>query len=80
MLRVGLKILGGAVWQEPLPQSPGRLPRDAHPQGTRSGIEVDQRMAFLYDLRPDRKIIRARLFPDLATAISVAKSSASQPA
>ena len=48
--------------------------------GTRSGIEVDRRMAFLYDLRPDGKIMRARLFPDLATAISVAESSASQPA
>jgi ketosteroid isomerase-like protein len=39
-------------------------------KGTRSGVEVDQRFAFLYDLRPDGKIVRARLFPDVATAIS----------
>ena len=49
-------------------------------KGTLSGVEVDQRFAFLYDLRADGKIIRARLFPDVATAISVAESSASQPA
>jgi ketosteroid isomerase-like protein len=49
-------------------------------KGTRSGVEVDQRFAFLYDFRPDGKVSRARLFPDLATAVSVAESSASQPA
>ena len=49
-------------------------------KGTRSGVEVDQRFAFLYDLRPDGKVSRARLFPDVATAISVAESSASQTA
>jgi ketosteroid isomerase-like protein len=49
-------------------------------KGTRSGVEVDQRFAFLYDFRPDGKLIRARLFPDVATAISVAESSASQTA
>jgi ketosteroid isomerase-like protein len=47
-------------------------------KGTRSGVEVDQRFSFLYDLRPDGKITRARLFPDVATAISMAESSASQ--
>jgi ketosteroid isomerase-like protein len=47
-------------------------------KGTRSGVEVDQRFAFLYDLRSDGKIIRARLFPDVAAAISVAESSASR--
>ena len=46
-------------------------------KGTRSGVGVDQRFAFLYDLRPDGKISRARLFPDVATAISGAESSAS---
>jgi ketosteroid isomerase-like protein len=47
-------------------------------KGSRSGIEVDQRFAFLYDLRPDGKVIRARLFSDVATAISVAESSEPQ--
>jgi ketosteroid isomerase-like protein len=48
-------------------------------KGTRSGLEVDQRFAFLYTLRrEDGKVISARLFPDLATAISAAESSASQ--
>jgi len=49
-------------------------------KGTRSGAEVDQRFAFLYDLRPDGKISRARLFPDVETAVSVAESSASETA
>lgn len=49
-------------------------------EGTRSGVGVDQRFAFLYDLRPDGKIIRARLLPDVATAASVAESSAPQTA
>jgi ketosteroid isomerase-like protein len=45
-------------------------------KGKRSGIEVEQRFAFLYTLRPeDGKVIRAQLFPDLATAISVAESA-----
>jgi ketosteroid isomerase-like protein len=42
-------------------------------KGTRSGIEVDQRFAFLYTLRPDGKIIRARLLPDVATALALAE-------
>ena len=49
-------------------------------KGTRSGVGIDQRFAFLYDLRPDGKITRARLFPDVATAISAAEPSASQTA
>ena len=49
-------------------------------KGTRSGVEVDQRFAFLYDVGPDGKIIRARLLPDVATAISVAESTASRTA
>ena len=49
-------------------------------KGKRSGAEVDQRFAMLYDVRPDGKVIRAQLLPDVATAISMAESSASQPA
>jgi ketosteroid isomerase-like protein len=44
-------------------------------KGRRSGVEVEQRFAFLYTLRPeDGKIARAELFPDAETAISVAQS------
>ena len=50
-------------------------------KGKQSGAEVDQRFAFLYTLRPeDEKILRAQLLPDVATAISAAESSDSQPA
>ena len=50
-------------------------------KGKQSGAEVDQRFAFLYTLRPeDEKIIRAQLFSDVAAALSVAESSASQTA
>jgi ketosteroid isomerase-like protein len=50
-------------------------------KGQRSGVEVDQRFAMLYTFRPeDGRIIRAQLLPDVATAVSVAESSASQPA
>jgi ketosteroid isomerase-like protein len=50
-------------------------------KGKRSGAEVDQHFAFLYTVRAeDEKILRAQLFPDVAEAISVAESSASQPA
>jgi hypothetical protein len=50
-------------------------------KGKRSGVEVDQRFAFLYTLRPeDEMILRAQLLPDVAAAISAAESSASQPA
>jgi ketosteroid isomerase-like protein len=48
-------------------------------KGTRSGIEIDQRMAILYTLRPDdRKIVHAKLFPDVATAIAAAETPASR--
>ena len=50
-------------------------------KGRRSGAEVDQRFAFLYTIRlEDRKVISAQLFPDVAAAIAVAKSSAAQTA
>jgi ketosteroid isomerase-like protein len=50
-------------------------------KGKRSGAEVEQRFAFLYTVRPeDGKVIRARLLPSVAAAISVAESSTSQPA
>jgi ketosteroid isomerase-like protein len=45
-------------------------------KGTRSGIAIDQRFAMLYTIRSeDNKIVRARLFPDVAAAISLAESS-----
>jgi ketosteroid isomerase-like protein len=50
-------------------------------KGKRSGAEVEQRFAFLYTVRPeDEKVIRARLLPNVAAAISAAQSSASQSA
>lgn len=49
--------------------------------GTRSGLEVDQRFAMLYAVRPeDGKVVHAQLLPDVATAIAVAESSASPTA
>jgi ketosteroid isomerase-like protein len=47
-------------------------------RGRRSGVEVDQRFAFLYTLRPDGKVVYARLLPDAATAFAAAESSAAQ--
>ncbi len=50
-------------------------------KGRRSGVEVDQRFAMLYVLGPeDRKVTRAQLFPDVTTAMSVVRSSGSEPA
>jgi ketosteroid isomerase-like protein len=49
-------------------------------RGKRSGVEVEQRFAFLYTVRPDGKIIGVRLLPDLAAALSAAEASASQTA
>ena len=43
--------------------------------GTRSGVEVDQRFAMLYAVRPDGKIVQAQLLPDVATAIAIAESA-----
>ena len=48
-------------------------------KGTRSGIEIDQRFAMLYTIRPeDKRIVHAELLPDTATAISTGESSASR--
>jgi ketosteroid isomerase-like protein len=47
-------------------------------KGTLSGVEIDQRFAFLYSFRPDGKVIRAQLFPDVAAAVAVAEASAPQ--
>jgi hypothetical protein len=42
-------------------------------KGRRSGVEVDQRFAWLYTLDPaDNKVIRAQLFPSAAEAIDSA--------
>ena len=50
-------------------------------RGKRSGVEVEQRFAFVYDVRlEDGKVIRVRMLPDVAAAISAAESSASQTA
>lgn len=47
-------------------------------KGTRSGIEVDQRFAMLYTIRPDdKKAVHAQLFPDVAAAIAAAESAIS---
>ena len=46
-------------------------------KGTRSGVEIDQRFAMLYLIRPDdRKVAHAQLLPDLEAAIAIAESSA----
>jgi ketosteroid isomerase-like protein len=48
-------------------------------KGRRSGAEVDQRLAFVYTLDPQEdRITRAQLLPDLAAALAVAESPASQ--
>ena len=49
-------------------------------KGTRSKIQIDQRFAMLYTIRPeDRKLLRAQLFPDVATAIAAVESPAAEP-
>ena len=49
-------------------------------KGKQSGVEVDQRFAFLYTVRPeDEKILSAQLFPDVAAAVSASESSAPHP-
>lgn len=45
-------------------------------KGTRSGVEIDQRFAFLYTFGPDGKVSHAQLFPDVAAALSAADVSA----
>jgi ketosteroid isomerase-like protein len=43
--------------------------------GTRSGLEIDQRFAMLYTVRPeDTRIAHAKLFPDVAAAIAAGES------
>jgi hypothetical protein len=46
-------------------------------KGRRSGIEIDQRSAFLYKLREaDGKVIRSRLFPTVEAAMDSARAEA----
>ncbi len=50
-------------------------------KGRRSGVEVDQRFAMLYALRPeDGKVTSCELVAGVAAAISAAESSVSRPA
>jgi ketosteroid isomerase-like protein len=45
-------------------------------KGTRSGVEIDQRIAVLYTIRPhDQKIEQAKLFPSVEAAVAAAESS-----
>jgi hypothetical protein len=45
-------------------------------KGKRSGVEVDQRAAFLYTFRAgDEKIVRSQLFPSVETALEFATGS-----
>jgi ketosteroid isomerase-like protein len=47
-------------------------------KGKRSGVEVDQRFAFLYTFRAaDSKIVRSQLFPTAQAAMDYATASAS---
>lgn len=46
-------------------------------KGRRSGVEVDQRFAMLYMVRPeDGKVVHGQLLPDVEEAISTAGSQA----
>ena len=49
-------------------------------KGTRSGVEIDQRFAFLYSFDEQGKISGAKLFPDVQAALARAESSAAQHA
>jgi ketosteroid isomerase-like protein len=50
-------------------------------KGRRSGVEVEQRFAMRYALRPeDGKVTSGQLLAGVAAAISAAESSASRPA
>jgi ketosteroid isomerase-like protein len=44
--------------------------------GTHSGIEVDQRLACLYEVGPDGKFVHMQLLPDVETALAAARSAA----
>jgi ketosteroid isomerase-like protein len=47
-------------------------------KGKRSGVEVDQRFAFLYTFRAaDNKIVRSQLFPTVQAAMDFATATAS---
>jgi ketosteroid isomerase-like protein len=47
-------------------------------KGKRSGVEIDQRFAYLYTLRAgDEKIVRCQLFPTVQAATDFATASAS---
>jgi hypothetical protein len=47
-------------------------------KGKRSGVEVDQRFAWLYTLHPaDNKVVRAQLFPTVQAGMEFATTSAS---
>jgi ketosteroid isomerase-like protein len=49
-------------------------------KGKRSGVEVDQRFAWLYTLRAvDNKVVRSQLFPTVQAAMECAEASASAP-
>jgi ketosteroid isomerase-like protein len=49
-------------------------------KGKRSGVEVDQRFAFLYTFdAADDKIVRSQLFPSVHAAMDYAKASTSLP-
>jgi ketosteroid isomerase-like protein len=47
--------------------------------GTLSGMEIDQRFAFLYTFRADGFVVLAQLFPDMAAAVSAARHASRQP-
>jgi ketosteroid isomerase-like protein len=72
---------GGGVLLDPLDVldvGDGRVVLDVrlHGTGTRSGIHVDQRFAFLHKFGPEGKIVHARLLPDVETALAVAERDA----
>jgi hypothetical protein len=47
-------------------------------KGKRSGVEVDQRFAFLYTIHAaDNKVVRCQLFPTVQAATDFATASAS---
>jgi ketosteroid isomerase-like protein len=46
-------------------------------KGKRSGVEIDQRFAFLYTFRAaDNKIVRSQLFPTVQAAMDYARAAA----
>jgi ketosteroid isomerase-like protein len=49
-------------------------------KGTRSGVEINQRFAFLYTIDAEGKVSRAQLFPDMQAALAAAESPAAQHA